>query len=151
MTSEEMWRMFCAESDLDPTTHYEAWAFGGAPDELARLTCQGIKTGTASAYALYELEGEPTPRVGDYSVVLDSRDHAVCVIRDTRCYVAPFREVTADHAWKEGEGDRSLAYWRMVHEDFFKRELAGAGLAFDENCPVFCEEFEVVYCPEKIG
>ena len=112
---------------------------------LAELTRKGIKTATASAGPLYELEGEPLPQAGEYSVILDSRDDAVCVIRTTRVYTTPFCEVTAEHARKEGEGNRSLAYWRQVHEDFFRTELAGAGLEFTPDMPVVCEEFEVVY------
>ena len=57
----------------------------------------------------------------------------------------PFCEVTAGHAYKEGEGDRSLAYWRKVHEDFFRAELEEAGLEFSPSMPVVCEEFEMVY------
>ena len=118
---------------------------GDDPDTLAELTRKGIKTATASAGPLYELEGEPLPQAGEYSVILGSRDEAVCVIRTTRVYTTPFCEVTAEHARKEGEGNRSLAYWRQVHEDFFRTELAGAGLEFTPDMPVVCEEFEVVY------
>ena len=59
--------------------------------------------------------------------------------------VAAFAQVPADHAYKEGEGDRSLDYWRSVHEDFLSRELATIGRTFDENTLVVCEEFELVY------
>ena len=38
----------------------------------------------------------------------------------------PFDEVSKEHAYKEGEGDRSLAYWRDVHEDFFAEEFISA-------------------------
>lgn len=51
----------------------------------------------------------------------------------------------ADPTAGEGEGDRSLACWRQVHEDFFRAELAEAGLEFSPEMPVACEEFEVVY------
>ena len=59
----------------------------------------------------------------------------------------PFDRVSEEQAFREGEGDRSLEYWRRVHEDFFRRELAGAGLAFSPDMPVVCEEFEVVWPP----
>lgn len=52
--------------------------------------------------------------------------------------------ITWEHAYHEGEGDRSLAYWRKVHEDFFKQEYAEAGLTFDQTISCFCEVFEVV-------
>ena len=67
------------------------------------------------------------------------------MIRTTKVYCRPFREVSAEHAFKEGEGDRSLDYWREVHRDFFTREMDAAGLTFDEDMPVVCEEFLRVY------
>ena len=144
MTHQELWAAFRAVCP-DAGEEYEAWAYGDDPDKLAELTRAGIKTATASAGPLYELEDEPLPEAGEYNVILDSRDEAVCVTRTTRVYTVPFCEVTAEHAYKEGEGDRSLAYWRQVHEDFFRTELAEAGLEFSPDMPVVCEEFEVVY------
>lgn len=139
MGPEEMW----TRSGL--TGEWEAWGFGDDPDELGALVLAGKKTGTASALPLYELEGEPLPKAGEYSVILDGGDNALCVIRTLRVYVVPFCEVSPAHAAKEGEGDLSLDYWREVHRDFFERELAAAGLTFSEQMPVVCEEFEVVY------
>ena len=144
MTAEQMWAEFAARTGLKGED-YDAWAFGDDTDHLARLTLEGVKTATSSALPLYGLEGEPLPEAGEYSVILDSRDEAVCVIRTTRVYTVPFCEVTAEHARREGEGDRSLAYWRRVHEDFFRKELEEAGLAFAPNMPVVCEEFQVVF------
>lgn len=144
MTHEEMWNAFQAVNPAAGEA-YEPWAFGGAPDMLAELARSGVKTATSSAGTLYELEGEPLPEVGECSVILDSRDQAVCVIRTTRVYTLPFDQVTAEHAYSEGEGDRSLDYWRRVHEEFFRAELAEAGLVFAPDMPVVCEEFEVVY------
>lgn len=146
MTAQEMWKVFSEKEHME--AEYEAWAFGDASDTLAELVLQGIKTATASAYPLYELEGEPLPEAGEYSVILNSEDEAVCVIRTTKVYVEAFHAVSAEHAYKEGEGDRSLAYWRQVHEEFFIKCMTEAGLAFDENMPVVCEEFEVVYPKE---
>ncbi len=139
MTAEELW----AGSGL--RGEYEAWAFGEAPDKLAALAAKGIKTATCSAYDLYEAEGEALPAVGGYSVILNGREEAVCIIRTTRVTVTPFDQVTEEHAFKEGEGDRSLAYWRAVHEEFLTRELASIGRSFDGNTKVVCEEFELVF------
>lgn len=143
MNAQEMWDLYSHKEQ--PDTGYEAWAFGGAPDELAELTLQGIKTATASAWPLYELEGEALPQAGEYSVILDSRDEAVCIIRTTRVYVVPYGEVSEAHAYQEGEGDRSLAYWRQVHEKFFTDCMQEAGLVFTPQMKVVCEEFQKVY------
>ena len=139
MTAEELWE----QSGLAGT--YEAWAFGEAPDKLADLVVQGIKTATCSAYDLYRINNEPLPKEGDYSVILNSREEAVCIIQTRRVYVTEFDKVSEEHAFQEGEGDRSLEYWRKVHESFLTKELASVHRSFDRNTKVVCEEFEVVY------
>ena len=139
MTAEELW----SKSDLKG--EYEAWAFGGAPDKLAKLVLERIKTATCSAYELYVHKNEPTPQIGDYSVILDSRDDAVCIIQTTKIYIAPYSSCSAEHAYKEGEGDRSLSYWKKVHEEFFTDEMKSINKDFDEDMLLIYEEFKVVY------
>ena len=139
MTAVELWE----KSGLTGT--YEAWPFGEAPDKLANLVAQGIKTATCSAYDLYQISDEPLPKEGDYSVILNSREEAVCIIQTTKVYVAEFKDVSDEQAYKEGEGDRTLAYWRKVHENFLINELASVNKTFSQNTKVVCEEFEVVY------
>lgn len=144
MTHQQLWAAYRA-AHPEAGEDYEAWAYGADPDALAELTRAGIKTATASAGVWYEGGEEPLPRAGEYSVILDSRDEAVCVIRTTRVYTVPFDQVGAEQAYREGEGDRSLDYWRRAHEDFFRAELEEAGLEFSPSMPVVCEEFEVVW------
>lgn len=149
MTAEELWQAFCTEKGA-AAGEYEAWAFGVDADTLAGLVAAGEKTATASAYPLYAVDGEPLPRVGEYSVILDSRDNGVCVIQIQKVSVIPFDQVGAEHARKEGEGDKSLAYWRQVHEEVFRQWMAEAGLEFTWDMGVVCEEFQVVYKEESI-
>ena len=139
MTAEELWR----KSGLNG--EYESWSFDDASDKLADLVRNGVKTATCSAYDLYQIDGEPLPKAGDYSVILDSKGEAVCIIKTVKVYVAEFDQVSEEHAYKEGEGDRSLEYWRQVHRDFLTCELLCAHLTFTENTKVVCEEFELVY------
>ena len=49
------------------------------------------------------------------------------------------------HAYKEGEGDKSLAYWRQVHEEVFTEWMSEAGLTFTPDSKVVLEEFRKVY------
>jgi uncharacterized protein YhfF len=143
MNAQQMWDEYSKRDGL--TCSWEAWSYGCDPDELASLTARGIKTATASLYMLYEIEGEPLPVPGEHSVILDSNDEAVCIIRTDRVYIRPFRDVDEVQAWKEGEGDRSLSYWRNVHRDFFSDELAPMGIPFSEDMEIICEEFVCVY------
>jgi uncharacterized protein YhfF len=139
MTADELWE----RSGL--TGKYEAWSFGEAPDKLADLVVRGIKTATCSAYDLYRINGEPLPKAGDYSIILDSKNEAVCIIKTLRVYVTEFDGVSEEQAVKEGEGDRSLEYWRRIHANFLKNELATVNIPFGGDTKVVCEEFETVY------
>ena len=75
MTAEQMWHAYCESSGVSEQTPYSAWAFcggGAAGDELAHLVLAGTKTATASALLAFELEQDPLPNVGEYSVILFS-------------------------------------------------------------------------------
>ena len=85
------------------------------------------------------------PALVSIDYILDSKDQAVCIVEITKVSVQPFHQVSADHAYKEGEGDKSLAYWHQVHEDFFKDCLGEAGLTFTPDSKVVLEEFRKVY------
>ena len=123
MTPKEMWQAY---KKINPAIgdEIDAWAFGVQADQLADLVLRGEKTATASVYELYKFENEPLPQVGTFDIILDSRNRAVCIIEITKVSVLPFNEVSAEHAFKEGEGDKSLAYWQQVHEAFFTECLA---------------------------
>lgn len=144
MTPEQLWNEY---KTINPTIgdDFEAWAFGVEPDQLADLVLKGEKTATASAYDLYQIDGESIPQAGTFDVILDGQGQAVCIIKVTKVTVVPFNQVSAEHAFKEGEGDKSLAYWRQVHEEFFTEWMAEAGLAFSEETGVVLEEFCKVY------
>lgn len=145
MNATEMWYEFCADDPTLANAPHEAWAFGCEPDLLAKLVLHGQKTATTSSYPLYALENEPLPQVGEYNIILDGNDEAVCITKTIKVYRTLFKDVSARHAYLEGKGDRSLAYWRKVHQAFFTAELAEVKLDFTPELEVVCEEFEVVF------
>jgi uncharacterized protein YhfF len=125
-----------------------AWAFGAGPDmetELAELVLSGQKRATASSLQGILTDGDPFPRVGTYSVILDGTGTARCIIKTTGITVTPLNQVTATFAATEGEGDGSLAYWLDGHRRFFRREHDALGIPFHDAIPVICEEFDVVW------
>ena len=65
---------------------------------------------------------------------------------DRRFGDRPFDEVPEQFAYDEGEGDRSLAYWREAHRNYFSRQRF-KDRAFDEQMPLVCEQFRVVHVP----
>lgn len=153
MNAEELWMKYCSEKQVDSNTPYEAWAFCGGDeigDELADLVLAGRKFGTASAYDEYVQAGEEDqlPKVGDLSIILRDNGEAVCVIRNYEVSIRPFGDVDPFHAYAEGEGDRSLSYWREVHKEAFEPDLTAAGIGFTEDSLVVCEKFCVEYIPD---
>ena len=109
MKSDQMWQAYkiLNQSIGDKI---DAWAFGVEADYLAELVLMGQKTATSSAFDLYTVGNEPLPKENELSVILDSKENAICIIETTKVEVIPFKEVSEDHAYKEGEGDRRLTY-----------------------------------------
>ena len=144
MNSDQMWQAY---KILNQTIgdKIDAWAFGVEADYLAELVLMGQKTATSSAFDLYAVGNEPLPKENELSVILDSKENAICIIETTKVEVIPFKEVSENHAYKEGEGDKSLAYWRQVHEEVFTEWMSEAGLTFTPDSKVVLEEFRKVY------
>ncbi|MEH7225343.1 ASCH domain-containing protein [Bacillus sp. JJ1566] len=121
-----------------------AWQFGADPDYLAQLVIDGIKTATCSGYVFYEIENEPLPRVDDYSIVLNSKDEPVAIIKTVEVTIQPMNEVPEEFAIAEGEGDRTYQYWKDVHVRFFTCELQKIGREFSEEMLLVCERFALI-------
>ena len=114
-----------------------SFAFGDGPqlaDDLLDLVVRGLKTATCST------EDEPnTSSPGECWVVLDGRGEPRSVIETTEVTYRRFGEVDAVFAFDEGEGDRSLDYWRNAHRNYFGRQGK-----FREDMVLMCERFRLV-------
>ena len=89
----------------------DAWGFGDNPelvDELLGYIKQGIKRTSTSLVKENELEGWPESKEGNYDIILDGRNKPVLVIKTVSVKRVKYRDVDAEHAYWEGEGDRSL-------------------------------------------
>jgi len=150
-TVKEMWKKYLStigENINDTGKTYESWYFCSNEkdaNELAGLVKKGIKKATASLYGLYEIENEPFPKVGEYVIVANWKGIAQCIIQVANINIISFKEITEEFAAKEGEGDKTLSFWRKVHREFFTLELKEHNKKFSEDMLVVCEEFEVVY------
>ena len=128
----------------------EAWAFGDSPemaDALLALVLSGTKRATAGALWEYEAEGESLPEPGDLSIVLDGAGNPACIIETTEVRILPMHDVDAAFAFDEGEGDRTLAWWREAHERFFRRTLVAIDRTFTADMPLVAERFALRYTP----
>jgi uncharacterized protein YhfF len=83
-------------------------------------------------------EGQKT-HVGKRMVMLDGAGRPAAVIETTELVMQRFDQVDAAFAFDEGEGDRTLAYWRRVHRKYFTRQGT-----FAPDMPLWCERFRLV-------
>ena len=121
----------------------ETFSFGDNPalaDELAELVLAGKKTATCWA-----AEQGLLTDVGKRMVVLDGVGRPRAVIETVELTQHRFPDVDAAFANDEGEGDRTLAYWRRAHEVYFTR--LGQ---FTPDMLLWCERFRVVEVIERM-
>ncbi len=114
----------------------ETFSFGDNPglaDELLALVLAGRKTATCWAASQGLLTG-----IGKRMVALDGAGRPRAVIETVELTQRRFHEVDAAFAYDEGEGDRSLAYWRQAHRIYFTR--LGQ---FAEDMELWCERFRL--------
>lgn len=145
------WGRYLATLPADHPHHratYTAWGFGDSAamaDELGDLVRRGVKTATASLGWEYDHDNEAPPTVGDISMILNGAGQPLCIIETTEIRTLPFNAVDAQFAYDEGEGDRSLAFWRDAHWRFFGRSCQRIGREISDTMPVICERFRVIF------
>ena len=114
-------------------------------NECGQLVLQREKRATATSLWWYDINNEPLPKTGDNYIVTDWQGKALCVIEVDKVEIIAFNEVTSDFAAIEGEGDKSLEYWRKVHWDYYHRELAGSEFKPQQDMLIVCEYFSVIF------
>lgn len=135
------------EADALPRAEF---AFPGPlRDKLVAAILDGTKTTTSGLYAEYESAGEVLPTLGDLSVLVDSKERPVGVLRDIAVRTCRLADVPLDHAIGEGEGFETIAQWRAAHESFWeshelRRELNRPDFQLNDDTQIVCERFELV-------
>lgn len=116
----------------------ETFSFGDSPelaDRLLELVLAGKKTATCWAVS----QGLLSAEVGKMMVVLDGQGVPKAVLRTVELTQRRFDEVDEAFAHDEGEGDRSLGYWRDAHTRYFTRLGRYA-----PDMMLWCERFELI-------
>jgi uncharacterized protein YhfF len=116
----------------------EAFSFGDSPelaDELLALVLAGQKRATCWAVS----EGMKGAEIGKYMVARDGAGRPRAVVQTLELTQCRYDEVDAAFAFDEGEGDRSLAYWREAHRRYFTRLKL-----FQPDMMLWCERFRLV-------
>ncbi|GAD89818.1 hypothetical protein VHA01S_028_00170 [Vibrio halioticoli NBRC 102217] len=111
----------------------------------AELIRTGVKTATCSLAAWYDSDDELMPSVGHLQVVLNWQQQPICIVEIDSVETCRYNEVTAEFAFAEGEGDRSLASWRETHWQFFSGECAELNITPKDDMLLVLERFHVVY------
>lgn len=149
MQANELWQAClrhlgeASEQALPEVFHF--CAKKSEADELAALVLEGSKRATAGLVWEYEADGALLPKVGERSIVTDWDGDAVCVIENTRIDICAYEDVDQDFATTEGEGDKSLDYWRKAHWAYFSDRCAELGRQPDSRMMVVCQRFKVLY------
>ncbi len=114
-------------------------------DALIRLYRAGKKTAGSGLVKDYATAGDPLPKVGDYWILLDSRDRPQFLLKTLRTELNLFGRIPKSVARAEGEGDLSVAYWKKAHARFYFPFLSEWGLDDIDKAVVITEHFEIVH------
>ena len=114
-------------------------------NKCAELVLNNIKRATATSLWWFKKHNKSIPNVGDQYIVTDWNGNAKAIIENFMVITVPFNKISDEFAQTEGEGDKSLAYWRKVHEAYYKREMAPFNEKFDRDMAIVCEYFNKIY------
>lgn len=145
MNADALWANYCAETDeTGPTPPVDV--FGDDPamnDALLALVLDGTKRATC-CLARDFVDGD-LPKVGDYWIIADGAGTQRAIIRTSHVELRQIRAVDAKFASIEGEGDKSLAYWKREHDAYFQRQATAEGFVYDDSMVGVCEQFDCVW------
>jgi uncharacterized protein YhfF len=147
---ENYWQAYLATISHNSSANqkYDVSQFGDnscLANQLSDLVVKGIKTATCSALWEWETEGISLPEMGFKTIVIDGNEQPSCIIETTEVTIKPYIEVDAQFAYDEGEGDRSLEFWRQEHWNYFSRVLPKIGKHPTLEMLLVCERFRVIY------
>jgi len=115
----------------------ERFSFGDGPalaDALANLVLAGKKRATCWA----ESDG-PQTYPGKRMVMLDGAGVPRAILATIELSLRRRDEVDEASAFDEGEGDRTLSFWRRAHRRYFER--LGT---YSPDMKLYCERFRLV-------
>ena len=113
-------------------------------DICAELVLKGVKRASCGLKIMYELKKEFFPEINQLTIITNWDHQPICVVKTIDLSFRKFKDIDAEWAVFEGEGDQSLKQWKETHRDYFQKQLDKLGLIFTENVELICERFEVV-------
>ena len=148
-SSEKMWEEFTSKNQIYKKKGIpESFFFCDNKkdaDECSELVLKGIKQATACSLWSYKKHNRSLPKKGDLFIVTNWNGKAKAIAETTNTQQVSFNQITPEFARTEGEGDKSLTYWKKVHWDFFSREMRKHGKKPSENMIIVCEYFKIIW------
>lgn len=147
MTSSEFWQKTKAALKLQDDESFvgelgfEARGFAGT-EKIAALLAEK-KRAAFSTYAVYAIDNEILPVSGEFYIVKNADEEAVCAIQIQRVEILPFNEVPWSLAALEGE-DENLQEWRERTREILEEESEIIGYEFREDIKLVFMEFKIV-------
>jgi len=130
----------------------DAWGFGDTPEvkqELLDLILEGKKRASTNLLIESELAGYPPSGVGQFHIILNGNDVPTAVIQTVSLRKAKFNDIDEDHAYWEGEEDRTVESYLKEHVKYYTRVGKTLGFIFHEDLEVEFERFELIYPCDK--
>lgn len=119
--------------------------------ECAQLTRDGIKQATSTSLWWFEKNNTDLPEVGNIYVVTDWYKIAKAIVEVVKVEQTPFNQITDEYAAIEGEGGKSLEYWKKVHWDYYSLEMEEFGEKPTEDMMIVCEQFKTIFTVDNIS
>lgn len=114
-------------------------------NELAELVKNGIKKATSHSLLGLQNRKEVLPKIGDFIVITNWKGEAQCIVRNTAVNLRPYFSINSSYTQLEGEGDKSLEYWKKAYWDYYTRELNAFGREPRDSMIIVCQEFVKVF------
>lgn len=114
-------------------------------NDCAKLVVKKIKQATAPSLWSFEINNEKLPRKGYLNIITNWNKVPQAIILTTKIELIKFSEITAKFAQREGEGDKSLAYWKKVHKAYYEREMHSHKEEFSKDMIIVCQYFDTIY------
>ena len=114
-------------------------------NDCAELVELGIKQATTHSLWWFQAHNETLPAPDDLAIVTDWDGNPRAIIKTTKVEIAKFKDINEQYAFIEGEGDKSLTYWKEVHWAYYSREMADHNHSVSPEMKLVCEYFETIW------
>lgn len=147
--TDKYWKLFQAEHpeflDTNIPPSYFFCDNQKDTDECAELVVRRIKQATSPSVWWFTKNKEEFPKAGDLAIITNWEGEPKAIIRITKVALVKLKDITPEYANREGEGNRSLAYWKQVHLEYYSREMKQYDESPHEEMEIVCEYFETLY------